>query len=85
MTVNLYKIAKDNRVVDKITGAVALNNTPITIKPTDKISLLQPVFEIDIESAYMTANYLYCDTFDSYYYITDIRVNTVPPSIFIGI
>ena len=76
MTVNLYKIAKDNRVVDKITGAVALNNTPITIKPTDKISLLQPVFEIDIESAYMTANYLYCDTFDSYYYITDIRVNT---------
>lgn len=76
MTVNLYKIAKDNRVVDKITGAVALNNTPITIKPTDKISLLQPVFEIDIESAYMTANYLYCDTFDSYYYITDVRVNT---------
>ena len=76
MTINLYKIAKDNRVVDKITGAVALNNNPITIKPTDKISLLQPVFEIDIEAAYMTPNYLYCDTFDSYYYITDVRVNT---------
>lgn len=76
MTINLYKIAKDNRVVDKITGAVAINTTPITIKPTEKISLINPVFEIDIADAYMSANYLYCDTFDSYYYINDIRVNT---------
>ena len=76
MTVDLYKIAKDNRVVNKIAGAVPLNNTPVTVKPTDKISLITPVFELDIDNTYMTANYLYCDTFDSYYYITDIRVNT---------
>lgn len=76
MTINLYKIAKDYRVVDKITGAVALNNQPITIKPTDRISLLTPVFELDMDNSYMTANYLYCDIFDSYYYITDVRVNT---------
>lgn len=76
MTINIYKIAKDNRVIDKITGAVALNDQPITIKPTEKLSLISPVFEIDFDAAYMTANYLYCDSFDRYYYITDARVNT---------
>lgn len=76
MTVNLYKIAKDMRVIDKIAGAVPLNNTPVTIKPTEKVSLLSPTFEIDMDAVYMTANYLYCDTFDRYYYIRDVRVNT---------
>lgn len=76
VTVDLYKIAKDNRVINKITGAAPLNNTPITVKPTEKVSLLSPTFEMDMDAAYMTANYLYCDIFDSYYYITDVRVNT---------
>ena len=76
MTVDLYKIAKDMRVLNKITGASALNNTPITVKPTEKVSILSPVFEIDMDAVYMTANYLYCDTFDRYYYIRDVRVNT---------
>lgn len=76
MTVDLYKIAKDMRVLNKIAGASTLNNTPITVKPTEKVSILSPVFEIDMDAVYMTANYLYCDTFDRYYYIRDVRVNT---------
>lgn len=76
MTVDLYKIAKDMRVLNKISGASPLNNSPITVKPTEKVSLLSPTFEIDMDATYMTANYLYCDTFDRYYYIRDVRVNT---------
>ena len=75
MTINIYKTAADNRRLDKLTGATLLNNTPITVKPTDKISVLEPVFEIDYDAAYMTANYVYCDVFDSYYYCTT-RINT---------
>ena len=76
VTVDLYKIAKDSRVINKIKNKTPVNLQPITIRPTEKISLIFPTFEIDMNSTYMTANYLYCDTFDSYYYIRDIRVNT---------
>ncbi|MBP5434173.1 hypothetical protein [Ruminococcus sp.] len=77
MKIYLYRTAADNRKIDKLTGATALTGeTGITIQNTDRIDLLTPVFEIAVDATYMTANYLYCDTYDRYYYINTNRINT---------
>lgn len=77
MKIYLYKTASDNRKLDKITGATALTGVNgLTIENTDRIDLIRPIFEIAVDSTYLTANYLYCDTYDRYYYINTNRINT---------
>lgn len=76
MTITLYSTAADNRALDKVSGATVITQTPLTIENTDRVDILAPIFEIAYDSSYMTANYLYCDTTDRYYYITDVRINT---------
>lgn len=75
MTVTLYKAAKDNRALDKISGADVVA-AAVPIQNTDKINKLRPVFELAMNAVYMQANYLYCDALDRYYYITDFDINT---------
>lgn len=77
MNITLYQTAADLRALDKITSANRISpEGGITIENTDRIDLLAPVFEIAMNSSYMTANYAYCDTLDRYYYINDIAINT---------
>ena len=75
MYINLYKISKDNRVVNKV-GGVQPSYTNVALYPLREVSVIRPVFEIDYNAALLQCNYLYCDTFDSYYYIVDSKVNT---------
>lgn len=77
MTLTLYQTAADPRALDKISNASTVSpEGGITIQNTDRIDLISPVFEIAMNSSYMTANYAYCDTLDRYYYINDIAINT---------
>ena len=76
MNINLYKVYADPRALDKTTGGTLLNSQPIVVKPTEKVNKLSPIFEIAYNSAYFNANYLYCDTFDRYYYIINPAVVT---------
>lgn len=76
MTINLYETSADPRALDKLSGATLINQTPITVKPTEKVNLLAPIFEVEYSDSYLTANYLYCDTFDRYYYISNPAVRT---------
>lgn len=77
MKIWLYRTASDNRKIDKITGATNLTGeSGLTIQNTDRIDLLSPIFEIAVGATYMTANYLFCDTYDRYYYIRTNRINT---------
>ena len=75
MYIDLYKISKDTRVMDKV-GGVEPSYTNVALYPLREVSVIRPVFEIDYNSALLQCNYLYCDTFDSYYYIVDSKVNT---------
>ena len=75
MYIDLYKISKDNRVVNKV-GGIEPSYTNVALYPLREVSVIRPVFEIDYNSALLQCNYLYCDTFDSYYYIVDSKVNT---------
>lgn len=76
MNITLYSTPADKRAINKLKDAAVLTQTPIVIENTDRIDLLYPVFELAMNTTYMTANYLYCDTLDRYYFITDTRVNT---------
>lgn len=76
MTIDLYISAFDKRQLDKITNATKLNQSPVAIMPTSIINSESPVFEIAMNESFLNANYLYCSTFDKYYYITEKRVNT---------
>jgi len=73
MTIDLYTTTDDNRVVNKTLTAVSSN---ITVRPTESLDLLAPVFYVDTDDDYLAANYLYCSTFDRYYYINDIKLET---------
>ena len=75
MYIDLYKISKDTRVIDKV-GGVEPSYTNVALYPLREVSVIRPVFEIDYNAALLQCNYLYCDTFDSYYYIVDSKVNT---------
>lgn len=75
MYIDLYKISKDSRVVNKV-GGIQPTYTQIPLHPLKEVSSIRPVFEIDFNAARLQCNYLYCDIFDSYYYIIDSKVNT---------
>lgn len=75
MTINLYTVNKDPRSIDKLTTATLISSG-ISIEPTEGINTLSPIFRIDYSDAYLGANYLYCDTFDRYYYVSPPRVIT---------
>lgn len=70
MNIILYNTSCDNRELDKISSASTIALVEgISVAPTERLDILDPVFILDFNSAYLRANYLYCDTFLRYYYI----------------
>lgn len=76
MRCKLYTISKDSRCLDKITGVSPVISQTANIKPDTDIDILYPRFDFHYDSRILACNYLYCDTFDRYYYIKNIAVNT---------
>ena len=76
MKCKLYTISKDSRCLDKITGVSPVINQTANIKPDTEVDILYPRFDFHYDSRILACNYLYCDTFDRYYYIKNIAVNT---------
>ena len=73
MTVNIYTTSDDNRTVNKTLTAIKSN---IPILPTKSIDIVSPNFVINNDNTVYSANYLYCDTFQRYYYINNITLDT---------
>lgn len=67
MNITLKLTSDDNRVVNKTFTDVS---TALSAVPTADMSILQPVFTVSYNSAYLNANYVYIDLFDRYYKIT---------------
>lgn len=76
VNINLYSIAADSRELDKVSGVLPINTLPIPVEPTELVNCLNPVFDIAYDASYLSANYLYCDTFDRYYYLSAPHLNT---------
>lgn len=72
MNVTLYSCSDDKRKINKtLTPLISLN-----VLSTDDISMLNPTFLVGKSNFNFHANYLYCDTFDRYYFIDNITTQT---------
>lgn len=72
MNVTFYTNSADSKVVDKSSYLVS-NGTLVSaaLAPTDGVTVENPTFIVNYDPAYIDYNYLFCDTFKRYYYITD--------------
>lgn len=76
MTIQFYNISDDRKVVDKNAGPSTAIGNAVTIAPTSKVSIINPVVEIDNNSAFWVANYAYISDLGRYYYVDNITLNT---------
>lgn len=72
MIIDIYKNTSDNRYATKDLTPIAQN---ISVLPYDRINRDTPDFIITNNPLAHNANYLYCDTFNRYYYIQDITLD----------
>lgn len=75
MSATLYKTTADTKSIDKIAGAEIIAPA-VDVKPYENVSMLNPVFVLAYNAAYLRANYIYVSDFAKWYYITDISVDT---------
>lgn len=67
MRITIGTCTDDKRVLQK-----AFSGTDITVQLKSPCDILNPVFLLQYNAAYMTCNYIYCDEFKRYYYINNI-------------
>lgn len=72
MTITVYKISDDRRVVNKTLGTAVATLTAVFKNDAD---ILYPVLEVAYNASVLTANYLYIDTLQRYYYIKNIKLD----------
>jgi hypothetical protein len=82
MLCNLYIISADDRQLIKvIEGTTPTTTQKANIKPTAEVDIINPTFIFTDVATVLGCNYLYCDTFERYYYITNISVDTAQRAI----
>ena len=82
MLCDLYSISADDRQLIKVvTGTTPVTTQKANIKPTAEVDIINPTFIFDSPATVLTCNYLYCDTFARWYYITNISVDTAQRAI----
>ena len=82
MLCNLYSIAADDRELIKVVeGTTPVTTQKANLKPTEEVDIINPTFIFDNPATVLTCNYLYCDTFARWYYITNISVDTAQRAI----
>lgn len=72
MNVTFFTNSADSKVVDK--GPYLVSDGTLVsaaLAPTDGVTVENPTFIVDYNPLYIDYNYLFCDTFKRYYYITD--------------
>lgn len=74
MTLYLYKISNDRRVMSKTLNVDTLLGS-ITAHIKGDTDIMNPVFEIAYSADYMDANYIYCPDWHRYYFIKE------PPTV----
>lgn len=64
-------MSSDVNTVNKLTTDIT---DTITCTMKDGTSIITPTFVLNYNASYFNANYLYSDTTDRYYFITDIEI-----------
>lgn len=61
---------------DRLTLTKNFSGKEITVQIKSPCDILNPVFILSYDAAYLTANYLYCPDFNRYYFINKAQVLT---------
>lgn len=75
MTCELYNISADARQLVKITSSTS-HITKQAIRPTDVVDIITPTFLFDYDANIININYLKCNDFGRYYFVTNIAVES---------
>lgn len=82
MYCDLYSISADDRQLVKIIpGTTPVTTQKADLKPTAEVDIINPTFIFTDVATVLGCNYLYCNTFGRYYYITNISVDTAQRAI----
>lgn len=82
MYCDLYSISADDRQLVKVVqGTTPVTTQKADLKPTAEVDIINPTFIFTDVSTVLGCNYLYCNTFGRYYYITNISVDTAQRAI----
>ena len=76
MTCYLYNISADARQLTKVTNTTPYTEVHTTVKPTDTVDIISPTFTFAYSAAALSANYLYCNDFQRFYFITNVAIET---------
>lgn len=71
MVITIGTTSDDRRKLTK-----SFSGTNITVQLKSPCDILNPVFILSYNKAYLTANYLHCPDFNRYYYINNIQILT---------
>lgn len=74
MTIDICQTTSDPNVADKTTTTTIIQGS-VNIEPTSIISQISPIFIVDYDSRYLTANYIICQELGRKYFCT-VSVNT---------
>lgn len=82
MYCDLYSISADDRqLVKVVSGTTPVTTQKADLKPTTEVDIINPTFIFTDVATVLGCNYLYCNTFGRYYYITNISVDTAQRAI----
>lgn len=73
MTITLYTVTDDSRVLNKTLGTALTTAKTLTVY--DSIDIITPTFVIEYNSTILQATYLYCSELNRYYFITGISLD----------
>lgn len=74
MTITLYTVSDDPRVLNKTLGNAI--TTAKTLSIYDNIDIISPVFVLDYNANILNATYLYCEELHRYYFINGISLDS---------
>lgn len=77
MTITLFDNSSDTREVNKHLTQIGT----ASVAPTSFVDVIAPSFIINANNLFFSANYLYCDTLNRYYYIKNITLDNAKTMI----
>lgn len=75
MKCKLYRLSTDARTLDKVDNSTQYKEYYTAVAPTKEVDIISPTFIFSYSVDVLTSNYLYCEEFARYYYITNAAVD----------
>ena len=71
MTINLYNLTEDKKVLDKAPTSIAT----VDATPFEELSIITPKLIVTYDSTYINCNYIEIPIFNRFYYVEDKIIN----------